>query len=268
MTLPLIDPPDYGPKTRAGRAVRPYRRRTPADGLIAASAEGRRAPRPTDRSTQGLTTMGVTVCGIVGASGAGKTRLAERLVPALEARSLSVGYVKHAAHGFELDRPDSDSARVGSAGATEVLLVGPEGSAHLKTPVGEATPVPALAARLATSDVVLVEGFGGGEHPKIRVRPAGEPTRQVAGPLVLDLERRGSDWDADDVERAAEAVAGLVAASRSPSVSVVADGVEVPVAGFAAEVVAAGVLGVASALKGVDDPTTLTITVRVTAASR
>ena len=60
---------------------------------------------------------------MVGASGAGKTSLLEQLLPALRARGLAVGAVKHASHGFEADRPGKDSQRLYAAGADAVALV-------------------------------------------------------------------------------------------------------------------------------------------------
>ena len=47
--------------------------------------------------------------GFVGRRGSGKTTLLRRVLPVLVARRLRVGYLKHAYHGFDLDRPGNDS---------------------------------------------------------------------------------------------------------------------------------------------------------------
>lgn len=207
--------------------------------------------------------MSVTACGIVGTSGAGKTQLVERLVPALADRGLTVGYLKHASHGFALDREGTDTDRARRAGATEVVVVGDGEVAHLGyASVDPASPQPFLA-RMSASDIVLVEGFSSAAHPKIRVTDPGTAPREVAGPVLLDLERSGTGWDADSVSRAADAVAGLVDQPGDAVVSVVADGVEVPMHRFATGIVASTVLGLVAPLKGVDEPASVTVTVRV-----
>ena len=57
---------------------------------------------------------------VVGHSGSGKTSLLEELIPALTARGVTLAAVKHAAHGFEADRPGMDSHRPHASGAEGV----------------------------------------------------------------------------------------------------------------------------------------------------
>jgi molybdopterin-guanine dinucleotide biosynthesis protein B len=45
------------------------------------------------------------VFGIAGYSGSGKTTLLEKLIPQLTSRGLKVSVIKHAHHGFDIDRP-------------------------------------------------------------------------------------------------------------------------------------------------------------------
>ncbi len=211
--------------------------------------------------------MGTVVCGIVGDSQAGKTRLAEQLTTELSARGLRVGYLKHAAHGLDPDRPGSDSARVQAAGARTTRVVGPE---QIVQRHGQGPGEPALdnshldveVAALTGCDLVLVEGYSRAAHPKIRVRRADDAPREVAGPVVLDLVTHGPDWAASDVE-AAVGVALRLLDAQDPVVTVIADGEVVEMHRFASQVVAGTVLGLTSALKGVDDPRTLTVTVHV-----
>ncbi|HTW26306.1 MAG TPA: molybdopterin-guanine dinucleotide biosynthesis protein B [Acetobacteraceae bacterium] len=119
------------------------------------------------------------VIGLVGPSGAGKTTLLSAMLPLLRAAGLSVSTVKHAHHGFDLDRPGKDSHRHREAGALEVMVAGPERWALLhEHPRSVAEPALAeLLARMTPVDLVLVEGFRSHPHPKIEVyRPAlGEP---------------------------------------------------------------------------------------------
>ncbi|MDZ4737824.1 MAG: molybdopterin-guanine dinucleotide biosynthesis protein B [Rhodospirillaceae bacterium] len=108
--------------------------------------------------------------GIAGWSGSGKTTLLAALVPILIERGLRVSTVKHAGHGFDLDRPGKDSYRHRGAGATEVLIISPERWAMIHELRGETEPpLPELLARMTPVDLVLIEGFKSAPHQKIEV---------------------------------------------------------------------------------------------------
>jgi molybdopterin-guanine dinucleotide biosynthesis protein B len=94
--------------------------------------------------------------GIIGASGSGKTTLITALIPLLRGRGLRVSTIKHAHHHLTLDQPGKDSFRHAEAGAEEVILATAGGFALFSA---AASPLPALLARLAPVDLVLVEGF-------------------------------------------------------------------------------------------------------------
>ena len=49
--------------------------------------------------------------GIAGWSGSGKTTLIVRLLPILTARGLTVSTVKHAHHGFDVDKPGEEDRK-------------------------------------------------------------------------------------------------------------------------------------------------------------
>src|SRR5271165_988190 len=127
------------------------------------------------------------VLGVVGWSGSGKTTLLVALLPLLRDRGLSVSTVKHAHAGFDLDRPGKDSRRHREAGAHEVLIAGPRRWALLHEVAGEEPILPALLARLAPVDLVLVEGFKTHNFPKLEVhRPAlGKPPIWPSEPDVV-----------------------------------------------------------------------------------
>ncbi|MEE2867719.1 MAG: molybdopterin-guanine dinucleotide biosynthesis protein B, partial [Pseudomonadota bacterium] len=63
------------------------------------------------------------VFGITGWKNSGKTQLVASLVAEFTARGLKVSTVKHAHHGFDIDKPGTDSFRHREAGAVEVALV-------------------------------------------------------------------------------------------------------------------------------------------------
>ena len=128
------------------------------------------------------------VFGIAGWSGAGKTSLIERLLPRLSARGLAVSVIKHAHHGFDIDRPGKDSWRHREAGAAQVLVVS-DGRWVLMNELRGA-PEPTLDQQLAllgACDLVLVEGYKRAPVPKIEVhRPAlGKPALWPEDPHVV-----------------------------------------------------------------------------------
>ncbi|WP_340109059.1 molybdopterin-guanine dinucleotide biosynthesis protein B [Pikeienuella sp. HZG-20] len=110
------------------------------------------------------------IYGVTGWKNAGKTTLVERLVTEFTRRGLSVSTIKHAHHGFDVDRPGKDSHRHRIAGAREVLVASGMRYALMHELREEEPPsLAALIARLTPVDLVLVEGYKRDRHPKIEV---------------------------------------------------------------------------------------------------
>ncbi|MEE8215624.1 MAG: molybdopterin-guanine dinucleotide biosynthesis protein MobB, partial [Acidiferrobacterales bacterium] len=57
----------------------------------------------------------VPILGFAAFSGTGKTTLLVKLLPLLRQRDLRVGVIKHAPHGFDIDRPGKDSYEIRQA---------------------------------------------------------------------------------------------------------------------------------------------------------
>ena len=134
------------------------------------------------------------VFGIAGHSGMGKTTLLERLLPELRARGLSVSLIKHSHKDIEIDRPGKDSYRLREAGCHEVLLLGRQRWALMHELRGaDEPPLDYLLDRLQACDLVLVEGFKGGDFPKLEIWRA-EPGREpLAGswPGIIGIASDG-----------------------------------------------------------------------------
>jgi len=95
---------------------------------------------------------------VVGPSGSGKTSLAESLIRRWRAQGRKVGYLKHASHGFDMDRPGKDSHRATEAGAEGVAIVGPTAVAMIeRATIRE--PEAVVDRFFDGYDVVLIEGF-------------------------------------------------------------------------------------------------------------
>jgi molybdopterin-guanine dinucleotide biosynthesis adapter protein len=112
--------------------------------------------------------------GLAGWSGAGKTTLIVKLIPALTTRGFSVSTIKHAHHAFDIDKPGKDSYQHREAGATEVLVASANRWALMHELRG--APEPALAqllVKLTPVDLVIVEGFKTDAYPKLEVHRVG-----------------------------------------------------------------------------------------------
>ncbi|HET7558391.1 MAG TPA: molybdopterin-guanine dinucleotide biosynthesis protein MobB, partial [Limnochordia bacterium] len=121
----------------------------------------------------------VPIIAVRGASGSGKTTLIVALAAALRQRGLRVACVKHAAHGFELDKTGSDSDRLRTI-SDAVLLASPAELAlrlpvSVREPSGEAAVGIVVAAHRhvhgAAPHLVLVEGYSGEPWPYVEVGP-------------------------------------------------------------------------------------------------
>ena len=126
------------------------------------------------------------VYGVIGWKNAGKTSLMERLVAEITGRGFSVSTVKHGHHAVELDHPGKDSLRHRAAGASEVVLASAHRFALMREHRGPEPELPAILARLAPVDLVLVEGYKRDAHRKVEVfrRETGHSLIQPDDPLV------------------------------------------------------------------------------------
>jgi molybdopterin-guanine dinucleotide biosynthesis adapter protein len=110
------------------------------------------------------------ILGIVGWKNSGKTTLVEALVREMTGRGLQISTVKHAHHAFDIDVPGKDSHRHREAGAQEVIVTSGQRWALMHELRGSPeSSLDDLLSKLAPCDLVLVEGFKHGGHPKIEV---------------------------------------------------------------------------------------------------
>jgi len=135
------------------------------------------------------------VIGFAGFSGAGKTTLVERLIPALKREGQRVSVVKHAHHKFDIDHPGKDTYRHREAGAFEVVIASDKRLALMReferpTELDVHDLIAELDERV---DWVLVEGFKHTDLPRIEVwRPPAEgeqprPVRYSEDPFTVGI---------------------------------------------------------------------------------
>lgn len=111
----------------------------------------------------------VPTVSVVGRHDSGKTTFLLALLPLLVARGLRVGYLKHAHAGFEIDRPDKDSGRIGRTGVVQTMITGGGRTAVIDA-AGEQS-IAEVIERYARDDLdlLVIEGFKREPLPKIEV---------------------------------------------------------------------------------------------------
>jgi molybdopterin-guanine dinucleotide biosynthesis protein B len=145
--------------------------------------------------------------GFYGDSGSGKTTLVEALIAWFHGAGLRVAAVKHAHHGFDMDRPGKDSYRFRAAGAAQVLVASERRWALLSEEPAEPGDgaLARLLARLDPCDLVLVEGYRGQAGiPFLRVWRRREDEASAVRP-----EPAGAIAVATDTGRAPPGLEGL-----------------------------------------------------------
>ncbi len=109
----------------------------------------------------------VPLISIVGKSNSGKTTFLEKLIPVLKNRGFKVGVIKHAHHGFEIDKKGKDSWRHKNAGASMVMVSSPGKIAMVKDEESEA--LDNLNKYFSEMDIILSEGYKRENKPKIEI---------------------------------------------------------------------------------------------------
>ncbi len=130
------------------------------------------------------------IIGLAGWSGSGKTTLISKVLPCLLARGLRVSTLKHAHHGFDLDKPGKDSFIHRESGATEVII----SSAKRWAVLHELRDEPEwnmadLVAKMSPVDLVLVEGFKRDNFPKLEIHRVanGKPLLHNEDPGIVAI---------------------------------------------------------------------------------
>jgi molybdopterin-guanine dinucleotide biosynthesis protein B len=101
---------------------------------------------------------------IVGYKNAGKTTLASALISRLISDGYQVGSIKHDAHAFEIDTPDTDTWKLRQSGASMVSISSDTQSALMMTyPLS----LEQMLTPMNDLDVVVVEGFKMASYPKL-----------------------------------------------------------------------------------------------------
>ena len=122
------------------------------------------------------------IFGIAGFKNAGKTTLVVELIKEFRQRGLRIATIKHAHHEFDIDHPGKDSHQHREAGAEEVIVASSRRWAHIRElDKADEPSVDELLQHLGDVDLVLIEGYKHGLHPKLELRRTGREAPELAG---------------------------------------------------------------------------------------
>lgn len=150
------------------------------------------------------------VC-FVGKKDSGKTTVIEKLVALLASQGIRVAYIKHDVHGFDMDRKDTDTWRIGRAGARQVKISSPGMVASIARVDGEKSLAELSDDINGSVDLIVVEGFKRTQADRIEVSRSGRSDSLACqeGELVAVISDRAGAattvpvFDIGDVESVA-----------------------------------------------------------------
>jgi molybdopterin-guanine dinucleotide biosynthesis protein B len=194
---------------------------------------------------------------IVGAKKTGKTSLIEGITRELVGRGRSVCYVKHTHSEPGFDNEDTDTARIRNAGASTSVLAGTGSTIAFHSGATEA--LDRISFRDALSDeIVLAEGFKQVPGKKI-VMPGGDlEIDKLEGIVALVGDApdgyKGTTFDQGDIAGICDLIEKLAASGGGEmwSTRLFIDGEEIKLNSFVQDVMASAVLGMSTALKGIE----------------
>jgi molybdopterin-guanine dinucleotide biosynthesis adapter protein len=156
-------------------------------------------------------------------SGSGKTTLLKKLIPALCAKGIRPGLIKHTHHNMDVDKPGKDSFELRKAGATQTMVASHQRWALMtETPDEAPLDLSYLVSRMdhSTLDLVLVEGFKHEAVAKILLfrRDAGHDVSEltldeyvIAVASDVELNLQVPVFDLNNVDKIADFIAGWCA---------------------------------------------------------
>jgi molybdopterin-guanine dinucleotide biosynthesis protein B len=118
----------------------------------------------------------------IGKSGIGKTTLIEVVIAELKKKGHRVAVIKHAHHGFEMDRTGKDSWRFAQAGSNMVAVSSPGRLAMIESIDGELDFGQVMSRLGDRFDIVLVEGFK--QTSKVKIEVSGSEKKDEIDKIV------------------------------------------------------------------------------------
>ena len=208
------------------------------------------------------------IVSIVGKSESGKTTLLERLIKELELRGYQVVTIKHVPRDVVFDEPEKDSWRHLQAGS-KATIISSKDKVVLVKPVA-VEPALSEVARIFGEDydIILAEGFKSDNAPKIEVhrKEIGPPLEAVKKlvAIVTDepLETETRQFSFDDVKSLTDLLEDGFIKPQRERISFYVNNVAVTLNHFPREIITKTLMAMASSLKGVDEVSSIDISLR------
>jgi molybdopterin-guanine dinucleotide biosynthesis protein B len=213
------------------------------------------------------------VLSIVGKSKVGKTTFLEKLIPEIKGRGYSVGTLKHDAHDhFEIDHEGKDTWRHREAGAQTVAISSPSRFALTKVTEAELDIDTIIATYFSKEDLVLTEGYKGGNKAKIEIcrkklqsEPLCSPKdRLLAVVSDFSVSLDVPHFELEDISGIADFIEDrFLRKTTAPGMVLRLDGKKLPMKSFVQEFVMGGILGMIATLRGFENPSQVDISIRL-----
>jgi molybdopterin-guanine dinucleotide biosynthesis protein B len=208
---------------------------------------------------------------IVGSKDSGKTTVARNLISELTRRDLRVAAAKHSHHGFNLSEDGRDTALFEEAGAVSTFFVGKNQTVCIRNLKEEEHLQIATARCAQDADILIAEGWRRSALPKVLVFLKEEKATEhefpanvkaVVCPVRIDVD--APHFQVGQIKELADfLIEDIFSPPAEPRVTVAINGRYLPAKGFVQRFVAGGLLGMLSSLKGVEDATTIEVTIRM-----
>jgi molybdopterin-guanine dinucleotide biosynthesis protein MobB len=213
------------------------------------------------------------VLSVVGYSGSGKTRLLEKLIPFFKDRGYTVGVIKHSDKPLNEERPGKDTFLFRKAGADGVILAGRDGM-QFRNGYGKEflfSVQRMVQAFFPDHHLVFTEGFKKGGFLKIAVLSPGQERalwEETEGVVIATYGETGPiaecpHFRPEEEEKLAQWLEDrYLTALPFPKIRVLLNGEVLPLNPFVQDLLAGGIRGLLSSLKGFRDSAPVEIHIR------
>jgi molybdopterin-guanine dinucleotide biosynthesis protein B len=160
----------------------------------------------------------VIIISIVGKKNAGKTTLIRTLIPELKERGYRVGTLKYNIKEFKIDHEGKDTYKYYHLGADSIALTSQDEIAVIKRVTDPPGTSEFVAKYLNDVNIVLIEGYRGGDYPRIKIVDSKETKIDSNDPdneLILirgDLETK--HFSTEDTNKALDFIENIIHLKR------------------------------------------------------